>query len=243
MVENGEFNSFRGFPEGKIPLTRIPEEFIRKVLPGVNNLLALKFILYFFWRLDRQEGVFRFLTLEHIKNDQDFMNGNHLDIKNREDLMNLLSAIEDSIKSGVILQVKVEPYSDANTIFFVNSARGRAAVKAILSGKWKPSAMHELPDDILQNQSNIYQLYEDNIGPLTPLISDALRDAELTYPENWILEAITIASERNVRNWRYIQVILTRWQEEGRDERKDRPDSEKDYKRYIEGEFSDYIEH
>jgi hypothetical protein len=40
---------------------------------------------------------------------------------------------------------------------------------------------------------NLYRLYEENIGPLTPLVADALRDAENTYAIEWIEEAIRIA--------------------------------------------------
>ena len=56
-------------------------------------------------------------------------------------------------------------------------------------------------------------------------------------------DAMRIAVERNKRNWRYTAAILKRWQEEGRDERKNRQDTEKDRRRYIEGEYSDFIEH
>ena len=51
-------------------------------------------------------------------------------------------------------------------------------------------------------------LYEQEIGALTPLIADALADAEKTYPIEWIPEAIKIAVERNARNWKYILMVL-----------------------------------
>ena len=75
------------------------------------------------------------------------------------------------------------------------------------------------------------------------MIAEALRDAERTYPALWIEDAVRIAVENNIRNWRYVAAILNRWQAEGRDDRKDRRDSEKDRRRYIEGEFADFIEH
>jgi DnaD/phage-associated family protein len=95
----------------------------------------------------------------------------------------------------------------------------------------------------LTEKRNIYQLYEANIGPLTPMIAETLRDAEDAYPNAWIEEALEIAVAKNVRNWRYIAAILERWQNEGKDERKDRQDPQEDRRRYIEGEYSDYIEH
>ncbi len=89
---------------------------------------------------------------------------------------------------------------------------------------------------------NIFRLYEENIGPLTPLIADTLREAEQTYPTDWIEEAIRKAVLNNARHWRYVEAILRNWKEKGRDDT-DRRDSEKDRRRYIEGEFADFIEH
>ena len=65
---------------------------------------------------------------------------------------------------------------------------------------------------------NVYALYEANIGLLTPMVADQLRDAEQTYPVEWIEAAIREATERNVRNWRYVATILNRWAAAGRGE-------------------------
>ena len=89
---------------------------------------------------------------------------------------------------------------------------------------------------------NIFKLYEENIGPLTPLISDALREAEAAYPSDWIEDAVRKAVSANARSWRYIDKILRSWKEKGRDDQH-RRDSEKDSRRYIEGELSDFVEH
>lgn len=65
--------------------------------------------------------------------------------------------------------------------------------------------------------NSIFQIYESNIGPLTPMIADALEDAEKIYPHDWIVESIALAVENNKRNWRYCEAILKRWQESGKD--------------------------
>jgi DnaD/phage-associated family protein len=92
--------------------------------------------------------------------------------------------------------------------------------------------------DLSLDQPNIFQLYEQHIGPLTPMIADTLREAERIYPADWIEEAIRLAVENNVRRWRYVDAILRRGQEEGRDDRKDGRDTEKDRRRYAEWENS-----
>jgi hypothetical protein len=74
------------------------------------------------------------------------------------------------------------------------------------------------------------------------MISETLREAEQTYPEQWIEDAVRIAVENNVRRWRYIDAILRSWQEGGRNEQ-NRGNTPKDRRRYVEGDFADYIEH
>ena len=64
--------------------------------------------------------------------------------------------------------------------------------------------------------SNIFSLYEDNIGMLSPMIGEELKEAERRYPSSWIEDAIREAVSNNKRNWRYIMAILNRWEQEGR---------------------------
>jgi DNA replication protein len=73
---------------------------------------------------------------------------------------------------------------------------------------------------------NIFKLYEENIGPLTPLIADALKDAEEILG-GMGREAIELAVKNNKRNWKYCEAILKRWKEEGRGQKQDRRDAEK----------------
>jgi DnaD/phage-associated family protein len=146
------------------------------------------------------------------------------------------------MKRGTLLSATVNLEHGAETLYFLNSPKGRAAVQAIERDEWRPTGDDRMPIEVRQAAPNIYRLYEENIGPLTPMVADTLRDAEKTYPAEWIEEAIRIAVENNARNWRYVSAILNRWHEKGRDERKDRRDTEKARRRYIEGEFSDYIE-
>ena len=66
-----------------------------------------------------------------------------------------------------------------------------------------------------KDKPNIYRLYEENIGPLTPLIAEDLRAARSEYPEPWIEEAFHLAVQRNARSWRYIDTILTKMERGG----------------------------
>lgn len=54
----------------------------------------------------------------------------------------------------------------------------------------------------------ICKAYEQEFGALTPMIADAIRDAENTYPPDWIPEAMAIAVKNNARNWKYVEAVL-----------------------------------
>jgi DnaD/phage-associated family protein len=59
---------------------------------------------------------------------------------------------------------------------------------------------------------DIFKLYEENFGRLTPLIKGALIQARLTYPDEWIRDAMIVAVKQNNRRWKYIEGILKNWQ-------------------------------
>ena len=232
---------FPGFPEGKLKTTPIPNPFFSELLPSIDHLGEFKITLYAFWALAQKEGRFRYLRREQIASDELFMRGmggSGVDAGEALD-----EALERAVARGTLLQVSLESAQGPDPYYFLNSAKGRAAVKAVEEGDWLPSGDTQAPLDLSIERPNIFRLYEQNIGALTPMIADVLRDAEETYPLSWIEDAIRIAVENNVRKWRYVEAILEDWQTKGRHEREDRSDSEKDRRRYIEGKYADFIEH
>lgn len=227
---------FGGFPDGKTRLTRIPAAFFTELLPQIDHIAELKVTLYIFWMLERQEKSPRYASRSEIFADERFMAS--LAGTPTEAQAALQDALERAVQRGTLLYVDFP----ADVLYFLNSPRGRAAVRALRAGEWSPpSGARPLPG-LADERPNIFRLYEENIGPLTSLIADELQAAEREFPANWIEDAIRIAVKRNARNWRYVEAILRSWQEKGRDE-EDRRQSEKDSRRYIEGEFGDYIKH
>lgn len=63
--------------------------------------------------------------------------------------------------------------------------------------------------------SNLFAVYEQEIGPLTALVRDRLIDAEEIDTAAWVAKAIQIAAENNKRSWSYIEAILRRWRVDG----------------------------
>ena len=128
-------------------------------------------------------------------------------------------------------------------LLFSQLRRGRAGREWIDGEKVETGAGRSDPGTLhSQNDRTSITLYEQNIGPLTPILAETLQEAEDTYPAEWIEEAIRMAVTKNVRNWRYVEAILRSWKEKGRNET-DRRSNQEDRKRDSEGNYADYINH
>lgn len=233
-AQKPDFSGFFSTPRESI--FSLPESFYRDLLPQVDDLTELKLILLCFWHAGRGENQFPYLTRTQLLAQAEYLNL-------PESIDEQLPALKAAISSGVLHRALLSAQMGEEWVVILNTPRGRAAWEAIQRGEWHPGEEEPYPQDWAGARPNIFQLYEANIGPLTPMIAETLRDAENTYPENWIYQAVQIAVEMNKRNWKYIEAILRRWQEGGRDERKDRGDAQTDYQRYTDGEYSDLIEH
>ncbi|MBN1668309.1 MAG: DnaD domain protein [Anaerolineales bacterium] len=225
---------FKGFPDAKMNFVRLPEAFFGDLLPQIDDLAELKLTLYALWRLECMGGELRYLVLEDFRQDALLLQALSAEAQVAEAA--LQRAIDLAVQRGSLLVARVDLGSGPQALYFFNTPRGRAAVAAIAQGAWRPTAAERAMIELLPVRPNIYQLYEEQIGPITPLLAETLQDAEDDYPADWIVDAFRIAAEKNVRNWRYVAAILRRWQEEGRDERTDRRDSEEARRRYADWE-------
>ncbi len=236
-------SSFNGFPDQKVRLTPVPGPFFTELLPEIDHLGELKVTLYTFWALDHLEGNFRALRRDDYLADARFLAGLAPEAQAPEEAAAALDeALERAVARGSLLRAQLPGEGGAESLFFLNSPRGRAALQAIQNGDWRPTGDQRQPVELDMERPNVFRLYEQNIGPLTPMIAEALRDAEQAYPAEWIEEAVRKAVENNARRWNYVEAILRSWKENGRDE-PNRRDTQKDRRGYFEGELSDFIEH
>ncbi len=210
---------FTGFTS-KETFTQIPDSLLM-LMNEIDDIAELKVTLFAIWRIERIEGHFRALCRT------DFT---------PEALGLSAKQIQDGLEKATARKTLLAASHESDTFYFLNSPRGRLAAEAFAKGNWRESArVFSAP------KSNLFKLYEENIGALTPLISEMLREAETLYPAVWFQEAFEIAVSRNARNWKYVEAILKRWKENGKDERKNQSDLVEDAKRYSDSEFSEFI--
>jgi len=227
---------FKGFPVGMDESVPVPEVFFTDLLPVIDHLGELRISLYAFWNFSGQMKEPRFLQFSEMLKDERLMAG-FGNSKGAQE-KNLADALSRACDRETLLEVRQENES----YYFLNSTRGKAAREGLLKGAWQPGEEETIPLKLQPERPNIYTLYEQNIGPLTPILSETLQDAEQNYPTEWIEEAVKIAVIKNVRTWRYIDAILKSWKEKGHNGT-DRKSAEEDRKRDSEGKFADFVKH
>jgi DNA replication protein len=221
FAEN-KMEKFAGFT-GQETFTRFPDSFFRDLLPQVEDVEELKLTLYAIWRFEHMEGRVRLMRR------QDFC----------DCLPEPAPALEKAVLRGTLLKAFAPAdVGQLEALYFLNSPRGRAAMEGLQKGKWIPSAV---PSVAPQEYPNIFKLYEENIGPLTPLLADALQDAEKLYPPAWLAEAVEISVKNNKRSWSYIETILKRWKEEGHAKKQDRRNAEEPRGRDVTRKVDDFL--
>lgn len=197
---------FSGFSSG---IEVIPTQFFEELLPYIDDPAELKVTLFTFHLLNQFEGDQRFLFREDFTEQTLFMRSLSEDPEEAEQLLDAgLGAAEER---GTLLKAM---YAD-KALYFLNSPKGRAALARLEDGTWIPNAFLHMSGQSEVFRPTIFKLYEENIGPLTPMIADLLRDCEKEYPYEWICDAVEEAVVNNARSLRYIESILRSWKENG----------------------------
>ncbi len=223
---------FTGFPSSG-PATPVPSLFFSRLLPHIESANELIVSLYFFFAQTQKRRLPRFLTRRELESDATLVRS----------LARICGDGAESMRSGLTLAVQrgtllrataIGPDSEEE-LYAVNTPANRRALRALADAAL---ALEEpLPPANDSSTPNIFALYEQNIGSITPLIAEDLKDAEERYPGEWIREAFREAVELNKRSWRYIERILRRWEAEGRDDEKPERDTEGQWlaRRYAAG--------
>jgi DNA replication protein len=221
---------FAGFPAGKQPQTGVPNLFFTELLPAVDHLGELKVTLHIFWLLAQQKGERRYVSAEALASDCRLLDGLASPDLSAEEA--LRDALDRAVARGTLLRVTAGEGVDRREWYFVNTEKGRQAVQDLVARRWAP-VEPELLVHLEAQRPNIFVLYEQNMGALTPLLVEELMDAERRYPAAWIEDAFREAVALNKRSWRYIQRILERWAAEGKTDETSRRVDQDDWRRFL----------
>ena len=140
---------FTGFTD-KETFTQIPDSFFRQLLNEIDDMDELKVTLYALWRIGHMEGRIRYFKLDRI-----FPMSCRIPVLRWKKP----SGAAACLAGGEGTQT---------ALYFLNSPRGRAAAEAIAKGQ-RDIDERSAPSTPPPERPNIFKLYEENIGPLTPI--------------------------------------------------------------------------
>ncbi len=230
-------DEFAGFPTSA-SATPVPNLFFARLLPRIERPEEMLVTLYFFYAQGLPSRARRgrsppFLTRRELAADATLARAlaNLCD----DDGEALDRGLSLALERGSLLRVEARGNGRSEELYLLATPTNRRAAPRLagadlpLEEPLPPAAPAELP--------NIFALYEENIGAITPLIADDLKDAEERYAPQWIEAAFREAVSLNKRNWRYVHSILKRWEAEGPDYEEAGRDPEADWleRRYARG--------
>ena len=198
--------TFKGFPRS-VRYLPVPAPMFGPLLEQIKDASGFIITLRIIWMLQQKKGRLRYVSSEEVFGDKILSNA----LGSKEAIQNSINMV---VKGGILLQIRRENASDA---FMLNSESDRE-IASDIGSIYQSNDQPADPWEIENTPPEIYSLYEQNIGILTPIMSEKLTEAENKYPGGRIKEAVAIAVEQNRRSWAYVSRILERWDMEGRDE-------------------------
>ncbi len=228
---------FSGFP-ARMQYTPVPDLFYSELLPQIDDMDELKVTLYLFHVIARKRSDPRFASFSELAGSASLMRS----LKNSAEA--LRQALASAVKRGTLLSLALEKDGAAQAVYFLNTTRDRQAMERVMSGEIELKGLAVAPPaPDLQERPDIYTLYEENIGMLTPMVAEELKSAEKLYPQARIAEAIRQAVKHNKRKWSYIAAILERWATEGKDDGTHQRDIEAtDPDKYVKGKYGHLVQ-
>ena len=223
--------AFAGFSTDT--LVGLPPELFSEVIPNITLPSELKVTLQIFYRLSRQRATPRRISWDDLAADRTLRRSLRSVSKLRpfEDL--LAEGLEAAVGRGTLLHLALPAGGRIGNWYLVNTAANRAWAESLAAARVALAPAGEPPPE----RATLIGLYEQNIGLVTPMLVDELREAEERYPRAWIEEAMREAVRANARSWRYISKVLERWAANGREHAPDRAQGPIDIEKYTNGQF------
>ena len=232
---------FDGFP-ARTEFTPLPNAFFSDLLPQITDISELKVTLYIMAMFYRKKGYPRFITYSELAENTGLVTV--LKAAGRSSENTLRNALKKSAERGTVLHLSAAKEESTEDIYFLNDEAGRQAVAKIGNGELKLTGLKINLAEFTEPEeaSDIFVLYEQNIGMLTPMIADELKEIEKLYPKDWIADAFKEAVLYNKRNIRYISKILENWVAEGRsDGTHQRHPKKADPDKYVKGKYGHMV--
>ena len=219
---------FPGIPAGARQVA-LPAALLHQAVPQMDDPAELLVTLYAAAAVQRLRRFPRLLDAAALRAERPLIDALAHFLPHDDVDVAFRRGLEAAVARGTLLRAASERQDDPQSgveVLTLNSDSDRRSLDRWQRGQLgaapfaasSPNPVPPTPGPASASEINIYALYEDTIGLITPQIAGDLAEAEGLYPVQWIDDAFREAAELNKRSWRYIQRILERWQDEGRDD-------------------------
>jgi len=193
----------------------LPDSFFTQVVPKIRDLAEFKIVLCASYLILQKPDHPNFVTYSELKAESSRLSPELADEMLRQ-------ALNSAVEHGVLLHSTLNINGVLEDVYSLTAPMYR--------GRQPPTV-------------NVFTLYEQNIGIITPMIAEELKEAEKLYPAPWIEEAFKEAVTLNKRSWKYIARILERWASEGKDSGEYKRDLKKGGPdKYIKGRYGHLVQ-
>ena len=205
---------FDGFSP-RVRLVPVPSPVFGPLLEQIDDLSELKCTLRIIWLLYHKKGYPKFVTLKEIFADRTLVAS--MPSNESQNQAEVERALNLAVQRGTFANFHIKGNGHVEELYVLNIESDKRALKKSFGlSSFSDRIPNPTPWEAVTEKANIFTLYENNIGMISPMIAEILKEAEDLYPAAWIEEAIKEAVSHNKRNWRYIARILERWEFEGK---------------------------
>ena len=204
--------TFDGFASGA-PVTPLPQALLRDLVPSMSDAAELIVTLYAVEALARVRRYPRRLPSRDLRESRAMIEALANMCAQREVDEAFADGLSAAADRGSLLRARSVQDGVWVEWIALNDADGRRALEAASMPPVSQSAYGREPV-----YSSVPEIWQSAFGTaMPPILAEELKSAESRFGLDWLQDAFAEAAANNVRNWRYVQAILERWDTSGRD--------------------------
>ncbi|MQG73495.1 MAG: DnaD domain protein [SAR202 cluster bacterium] len=195
----------------------VPAGYLDRLFGWIDDLSELQVILRILFLLRTERGFPPFVMRKRVEEDQ--VLASVFESRVKDTRREISSVLDKAVAKGHLLDViLITSNGQEQELVLLNVEENNNFIRRSEQREIQVRGFGQvrLIGQRLPKYQDVFSLYEENIGVITPIVADELKDAETSYSYEVIADAIKEAAVRNKRSWRYVSAILRSWSQEGR---------------------------
>lgn len=201
------------------PLASVPHALLTSVASEISEIEELQVVIAAFRLASDLGGIDHAIPEESLERDHWLRRALRIEGSPNAPRERIAKGATLATGRGTLLRFTTRVGRETRVWYYLHTVENQARLAQMATGAAAPPTELHLDGAVPvveAEQPNVFRLYEQNVGLLTPLIAERIVRALERYPTAWIEDAIAEAVAYNRRNWRYIARILENWTVAGR---------------------------